>query len=289
MSDLCLMQVHAHPDDEASKGGGVTARYAAEGVRTVLVTCTGGEAGDILNPQADTPEVRDNLFEVRMQELEEATSLLGYTSLHLLGYRDSGMPDTEPNLHPDAFANAPLEEAVGRLVALIRAERPHVLITYPEDQSAYPHPDHVRVYDISVAAFDAAADPARSPDAGEPWEIAKLYEVGYARRRAWAVHSWLTARGMESWYAQWFDDEASRAWNDDRLRTRIDIGDHIGTVRAALRAHRTQVAPDSFWFSVPEDEMRALYPWEDYHLARSRVSGTIPEDGFEEDLFAGLR
>ena len=126
---LCLLAVHAHPDDEASKGAGTVAKYTAEGIRCVLVCCTGGEAGDILNPAADTADVRDNLAAVRMAELRASVDAIGYSSLHLLGYHDSGMPDTETNARPDNFANAPLEEAVGRLVRIIRAERPQVIIT----------------------------------------------------------------------------------------------------------------------------------------------------------------
>src|SRR5256885_1426110 len=112
---LCILTVHAHPDDEASKGAGTIARYQAEGIRTVLVCCTGGEEGDILNPAMDTPEVRDRLHEVRMEELAKATQAIGYDEVVMLGYRDSGMPDTEANARPDAFANAPLDEAVGRV------------------------------------------------------------------------------------------------------------------------------------------------------------------------------
>src|SRR5918995_1797929 len=135
---LCLMTVHAHPDDEASKGPGTIARYHAEGVRTVLVTCTGGEAGDILNPAMDRPEVRADLPAVRMRELARAAEVIGYDVVELLGYRDSGMPDMPENAHPEAFANAELDEAIGRLVAVIRRERPQVVITYGEDQSVYP-------------------------------------------------------------------------------------------------------------------------------------------------------
>src|SRR5262245_55270348 len=121
---LCVLAVHAHPDDEASKGAGTIARYHDEGIRTVLVCCTGGEAGDILNPKVDTPEVRADLPAVRMRELEASVAAIGYDALYLLGYHDSGMPDSEDNARADNFANAPLDEAIGRLVATIRAERP---------------------------------------------------------------------------------------------------------------------------------------------------------------------
>src|SRR5438105_3885052 len=151
------MQVHAHPDDEASKGAGTTAKYAEEGVRNVLVCCTGGEAGDILNPAVEQPGTPEKMHEMRMAELAESVRVLGYAELHMLGYHDSGMPDTETNSRPDNFANAPLEEAVGRLVRVIRAERPQVIITYRDDRNFYPHPDHIRVHEIQVPAFDLAA------------------------------------------------------------------------------------------------------------------------------------
>src|SRR5215213_1897573 len=131
---LTLLTVHAHPDDESSKGAATVARYHAEGVRCVLVCCTGGEAGDILNPAMDTPEVRERLHEVRMEELAAATAVIGFDEVVLLGYRDSGMPDTPENEDPRCFARADFDEAVGRLVAIIRRTRPQVIITYPDDQ-----------------------------------------------------------------------------------------------------------------------------------------------------------
>jgi mycothiol S-conjugate amidase len=285
---LCLLSVHAHPDDEASKGAGTVARYAAEGVHTVLVTCTGGEAGEILNPAADTPEVRANLPAVRLAELEESVRILGYSSLQLLGYRDSGMPGSEENARPDSFAAAPLEEAVGRLVAIIRAERPQVVVTYDEEHSGYPHPDHIRVHDISIAAFDAAGDPDRFPEAGPPFQPLKLYYSVWSRLRVETLHQAFLDRGEESPYERWME-----RWNPDDeerpITTRIDVGDFLNERRAALLAHRTQIDPDSFWMRLPEDVVREIFPWEEYRLARSLVDTTVPPDGFEDDLFAGLR
>src|SRR3954470_10464453 len=139
---LCILTVHAHPDDEASKGAGTISKYQAAGIRTVLVCCTGGEEGDILNPAMDTPEVRARLHDVRMEELARAAEVIGYDEVVMLGYRDSGMPDSEANANPAAFANAPMEEAIGKLVEVIRRERPQVIVTYPDDQQGYPHPDH---------------------------------------------------------------------------------------------------------------------------------------------------
>src|SRR3954453_9250606 len=131
---LCLLSVHAHPDDEASKGAGTVAKYHAQGVHTVLVCCTGGEEGDILNPAMERPEIRDNLHQVRMDELKRSTEVIGYDEVVMLGYRDSGMPDSEANKNPECFAQADLDEAVGRLVAEIRRHQPQVIVTYPDNQ-----------------------------------------------------------------------------------------------------------------------------------------------------------
>ena len=288
MPELCLLEVHAHPDDEASKGAGTAARYAAEGIRTVLVTCTDGAAGDILNPAADQPEVRADLRAVRMAELTESVRALGYSALHLLGYRDSGMAGTEANTHPESFAAAPLEEAVGRLVAIVRAERPQVVVTYGDDHRGYPHPDHIRVHDISIGAFEAAGDPDRFPEAGPPWQPLKLYYTGWSRARLEALHGAFLARGEESPYAGWLS-----RWDPDQegppMTTRIDVGDYLTARRAALLAHRTQIDPDGFWMRLPEDVERSIFPWEEYRLARSLVEADVPPGSFEDDLFAGVR
>jgi mycothiol S-conjugate amidase len=280
---LCLLSVHAHPDDESSKGAGTVARYHAEGVRTVLVTCTGGEAGDILNPAMDRPEIVADLPAVRRRELERAAEIIGYDEIVMLGYRDSGMPDTPPNAHADAFANAPLDEAVGRLVAAIRRARPQVIVTYPDEQSRYPHPDHLRVHDISLLAFDRAGDPDAYPDAGEPWQPLKLYYTVWSRRRMEAMHRRFGELGIESPFDdRWFE----RPSDDHRITTSIDI-DGFNEVRLdALLAHETQVDPASpFWFGLPRHEQVAIHPYDDYILARSLIDTTPPES----DLFAGVR
>ena len=284
---LCLLQVHAHPDDEASKGSGTTAKYSAEGVRCVLVCCTGGEAGDILNPAMDTPEVKENLAAVRLQELYSSAAALGYASVHLLGYHDSGMPDSDVNRRSDNFANAPLDEAVGRLVGLIRMERPQVVVTYHEDREWYPHPDHIRVHEISVPAFDAAGDPDRYPDAGAPWQPLKLYYVSWSLRRLKALDAAFRSRGEESPYASWF--ERGFPDRDDHFTTLIDVGDQLHRRRESLLAHRTQVDPNGFWMRLPDDVVREVFPWEEYVLARSLVETDVPEGEPETDLFAGLR
>ena len=280
---LCLLTVHAHPDDESSKGAGSVAKYHAQGVHTVLVCCTGGEAGDILNPAMDTPEVRADIAAVRQRELERAVEIIGYDELVMLGYRDSGMPDTPPNEDPRCFAKADLDDAIGRLVTVIRRTRPQVVVTYGDDQQGYPHPDHLRVHDISIVAFDAAADPDRFPDAGEPWQPLKLYYTMWSRNRIVAMHEKFLELGLESPFDQrWLE----RPSQDDRITTSIDISDHMDVRREALLAHATQVDPESpFWFGLPPEVARTIHPFDEYHLARSLVDSDLPET----DLFAGVR
>ncbi|HVC15036.1 MAG TPA: mycothiol conjugate amidase Mca [Acidimicrobiales bacterium] len=279
----CLLTVHAHPDDEASKGAGTVARYHAAGTHTVLVTCTGGEEGDILNPAMDTPEVRERLAEIRLEELEASAKIIGYDEVVLLGYRDSGMPGTEANARPDAFANAPLDEAVGRLVAVVRREKPQVMVTYPEAQHEYPHPDHLRVHEISMAAFDAAGDPARYPDAGLAWAPSKLYYSTWPRRRSKEMHEKFLELGLESP----FDEQRlARMTREEPVTTSIDLTGFTDVRSDALRAHATQVDPTSpFWFGLPPEVLRTIYPFDDYFLARSRVSpaGVIAFDDADAD------
>jgi len=286
---LCVLSVHAHPDDEASKGAATMARYATEGVRTVLVCCTGGEAGDLLNPDADSPEVQADLGAVRMRELDDSVRIIGYSALHLLGYRDSGMPDSDANAHPDNFANAELDEAVGRLVAVVRLERPQVIVTYGDGRGGgYEHPDHIRVHDISVLAFDRAGDADWYPDAGDPWQPLKLYySSGFSRRRVQAMHDWFEEHNEESPFKDWV--ARMPADTPDTTTTRVDVGEFLHVSREALLAHRTQVAPSGFFFKVPLETMREIHPWEDFDLARSLVDVDIPEGEYEHDLFQGLR
>ena len=290
---LRLVSVHAHPDDEASKGAGTVARYAAEGIRAALVCCTGGEEGDILNPAADTPEVRADLGAIRMAELRASVDAIGYAQLHLLGYRDSGMPGTEANARPDNFANAPLDEAVGRLVAILRAEQPQVLVTYGDERAFYEHPDHIRVHEISVVAFDAAGDPDRVPEAGPPWQPTKLYYSGFSFRRIRALHEAYERLGEESPYTERMARMAQLP-PDAKITpptTLIDVGDFLDARRRALAAHRTQIDPESHWMRVSDDLLRETFPWEEYVLARSLVPGLpVPTPHApEHDLFAGLR
>ncbi|HMD46212.1 MAG TPA: mycothiol conjugate amidase Mca [Acidimicrobiales bacterium] len=280
----CLLTVHAHPDDEASKGPGTVARYHAEGVRTVLVCCTGGEEGEVLNPAMDTPEVRASIHEVRVRELEESAEVIGYDEVVMLGYRDSGMPGADANGAPGSFASAPLDEAVGRLVAVIRRERPQVIVTYPDEQSEYPHPDHLRVHEISLVAFDAAGDPDRFPEAGEPFTPLKLYYTVWPRKRMLAFHQKFLELGLESPFDEKWVARLSKP--EERFTTSVDIEGYAHVRQDALRAHATQVDPTSkFWFGLPPEVERDIHPYDDYRLAASRVGST---DVTEDDLFAGV-
>ena len=205
---LTLLTVHAHPDDEASKGAPTLAKYHDEGIRTVLVCCTGGEEGDLQNPSLREPgqpfhgltpeEERVLVASMRAGELAESAAVIGFDVVEMLGYRDSGMADTEPNNHPDCFHQADIDEATGRLVAIIRRERPQVIVTYGDDQSGYPHPDHLRVHDISVLAFERAGDPDWYPDLGEPFAPSKLYYSVWSKARMLAIHEMILKLKGES-------------------------------------------------------------------------------------------
>lgn len=292
-SDLCLLSVHAHPDDESSKGAGTVARYHSEGVHTVLVCCTGGEEGDVLNPAMDTPEVRGRLGEIRREELARAAEIIGYDEVVMLGYRDSGMPGSPANENPKCFSQAPLDEAVGRLVSVIRRTQPQVVIGYGDDQHHYPHPDHLRAHEITVAAFERAGDPEEFPEAGPPWAPSKLYYTVWSGRRLRALHAKFLELGLESPFGE---EWLQRFPEQDAFTTSIDLTGFAGVRADALRAHATQVDPrSSFWFGLPKEVESAVHPYDDYVLARSMLSGHMGESQgganveVEDDLFAGLR
>lgn len=294
---LTLMVVHAHPDDECLGTGGTLARYSAEGVRTVLVTATKGEEGEIHDPDLNEEEARPRLAEIREEELRRAVAILGVTDLEFLGYRDSGMMGTPANEQPDNFHNADLEEAIGRLVRLIRHYRPQVLITYNED-GGYGHPDHLQCHRVTAAAYDAAADPARFPEAGPAWAVAKFYATAMSRERWRAFRDELKARGIE--WPRGNDDEQQEAaearaeregqeedeeWGqpEETITTFVDTATYGKVVRDALREHRTQ--PVFFFTRLPDDLAVRTGAMDYFVLLRSRVEAQRPES----DIFAGLR
>lgn len=286
MSELRLMAVHAHPDDESSKGAATTARYAAEGARVMVVTLTGGERGDILNPAMDLPEVHGRIHEVRRDEMAKAAEILGVEH-HWLGFVDSGLPEGDPlpDLPDDCFALVPLEEPVGRLVRVIREFRPHVLTTYDEN-GGYPHPDHIRCHQVSVAAYEAAADYRLFPDAGVPWSVSKLYyNHGFLRQRMQLLQDEFAKNGQQGPFAKWLEH-----WDPDhdifakRVTTRVECSEYFSQRDDALRAHATQIDPKGDFFHAPIEWQQRLWPTEEFELARSRVPVNLPED----DLFTGI-
>lgn len=284
---LRLMAVHAHPDDESSKGAATMARYVAEGHEVMVVTCTGGEAGSILNPAMDRPEVLADMAGIRRAEMARAAEILGVRH-RWLGFVDSGLPEGDPlpPLPEGCFALVPLEESTPPLVEAIREFRPHVIVTYDEN-GGYPHPDHIRCHEVSVAAFDAAGDPERYPELGEPWQPLKLYySHGFSRAKLMAFHEALVAEGQESPYAEWLAGwDQSKPDVIERVTTRVECADYFPVRDEALKAHATQIDPESRWFAVPLEMQRSVWPTEEYELARSLVDSTVPED----DLFAGVR
>ncbi|SEF17478.1 mycothiol S-conjugate amidase [Jiangella alba] len=283
---LRLMHVHAHPDDESSKGAASTARYVAEGVDVLVVTCTGGERGSILNPKMDRPEVLANISEIRRREMDAAREILGIRQ-EWLGFVDSGLPEGDPlpPLPEGCFGLMPVEKAAEPLVEAIRRFRPHVITTYDEN-GGYPHPDHIMCHKITVAAFEAAADPTRYVGSGEPWQPLKLYyHHSFSRMRMQELHDAMLQRGFESPYAEWLEKwDGEENW-DDRVTTRVECAEYFPVRDRALLAHATQIDPDGHWFAIPLELSQEIWPTEDYELVRSHVPTSAPED----DLFAGLR
>ncbi|MEV4811182.1 mycothiol conjugate amidase Mca [Micromonospora avicenniae] len=284
---LRLMAVHAHPDDESSKGAATMAKYVAEGVEVLVATCTGGERGSVLNPKLDRPDVWANIAEIRRGEMDAARAILGVEQAWL-GFVDSGLPEGDPlpPLPQGCFALQDVETAAGPLVRLMREFRPHVVTTYDE-QGGYPHPDHIMCHKISVAAFDAAGDAERYPELGEPWQPLKLYyDIGFSKPKIMALHEAVLAAGLESPYQDWL-----KRWeenpNDQRpqITTQVPCAQYFPVRDDALRAHATQVDPDGFFFRVPMEIQQSAWPTEDFHLARSLVESSMPES----DLFAGVR
>jgi mycothiol S-conjugate amidase len=282
---LRLMAVHAHPDDESSKGAATLARYVDEGVDVLVVSCTGGERGDILNPKLHgNPELARDIAEVRRREMAAAAAALGVKH-RWLGFVDSGLPEGDPlpPLPDGCFALQPLEVASAPLVRLVRQFRPHVMTTYDEN-GGYPHPDHIMCHKVSVEAFEAAADPDRYPGHEEPWQPLKLYyDRGFSRAKMQALHDAFIAEGKESPFTEWME-----RWNDREdvpVTTQVNVSEWFERRDQALKAHATQIDPDGWFFAIPHELQRQVWPTEDYQLVRSLVDSPLPED----DLFAGIR
>ena len=293
-----LMTIHAHPDDETVGTGGVMARAARDGHRVVLVTCTGGELGEIIVPELNTPENQRRLGEMRSAELAAALRILGVGEWEYLGYRDSGMMGTPGNDDPRSFWRANLDEAAGRLVWLVRQYRPDVMTTY-NNYGGYGHPDHIRSHEVAVRAFDRAGDPAWYPEqleAGlEPWTPSKLYEQAIPASLRAAMGARLEALGQRS---PWSPPEgagpdelaafeahlARMMLPDDHITTWVEIGDVLVQKWDAIRQHVSQISEDGPFLALGLDGWRQVWQREAFVLRESRVPTAIPE----MDLFAGI-
>ncbi|PAT10739.1 mycothiol conjugate amidase Mca [Corynebacterium hadale] len=280
------MAIHAHPDDESSKGAATMAKYAAEGNRVKVVTCTDGRRGDILNPAMDRPGVLDNLIQVREREMARAVEALGVEH-EWMGYQDSGLPEGDPlpPLPEGSFAVQDPEAVAAKLVASIRAFRPHVIITYDEN-GGYPHPDHIMVHTISMLAWEKAGDPEFAPEAGEPWTPLKLYySHGFILQRMRLLQERLYAQGKPSPYelmiARWEQNQADVM---SRVTTQVECGEYFAQREAALTAHATQIDPAGAFLASSVQDQRDAWPTEEFELAQTRVKTYLPED----DLFAGI-
>jgi mycothiol S-conjugate amidase len=286
VSELRLMAVHAHPDDESSKGAATMARYADQGARVMVVSLTGGERGDILNPAMDLPEVHGRIAEIRRDEMAKAAAILGVEH-EWLGFVDSGLPEGDPlpPLPEGCFALVPLVESTERLVRVIREFKPHVVTTYDEN-GGYPHPDHIRCHEVSVAAYEAAGDYRLFPDAGTPWNVAKLYyNHGFLRKRMQLIQDEFAKHGQEGPFGKWLKDwDPEMDVLDDRITTRVACAKYFTQRDEALLAHATQIDPKGAFFRTPIEWQQRLWPTEEYELARSRIPVKLPED----DLFAGI-
>jgi mycothiol S-conjugate amidase len=279
-----LLTVHAHPDDESSKGAATTARYADEGAEVVLVTLTGGEAGDVLNPSCD-PVPPEQMTQVRAAELAAAVEAIGFTRSHQLGYVDSGWTEDLATVPLGTFWHVPIAESAAALARIVREERPHVVVTYPED-GGYPHPDHIRTHDVTVAALALAEDPDADlgPSETEPWRVSKLYaSSAFPSERLNGLHRAIEEAGLTSPFTRWLEDRPER-FEEPPPDARVRCEAWFARRDAALTAHVTQIDPEGFWFQIPRELEAEVYPYEAYRRLRSDVA----VEGVEDDLFAGL-
>jgi LmbE family N-acetylglucosaminyl deacetylase len=296
-----VLAVHGHPDDEVARCGGTLARYAADGVRVSIVTCTRGEAGQIVDRGLNTPENLARLGEIRMDELERALAILGVTEFRWLGYRDSGMAGTQANDDPRAFARCDLDEAVGRLVRIVREVRPQVILTHNEG-GGDGHPDHIRAALVARIAFDRAGDLSAFPEQLEgpgalaAWAPLKLYEAmdqldrREKLRRLYREQGMLrTARLVAGVLVRWRParerERAQAAATQGPHTTRIDVRPWLAARHQALLEYRTQIAPAGDLVAIAPEDRALIAPTEDFGRRECRVAAPDEED----DLFAGLR
>lgn len=301
MNDRRLLLVHAHPDDETIGSGATMAKYAAEGARVTLVTCTLGEEGEVIPAELAhlAADRDDTLGEHRVGELAAACEALGVTDHRFLGgagrWRDSGMMGVASNHRDNAFWQADLDEAAGELVKVIREVRPQVLVTYDEN-GFYGHPDHIQAHRVSWRAFELAADPAFGE--GEPWRIAKFYLTATARSTMRRTAEALRAADVSFLIEDALDDQPFGCADED-VTTEIDGRAHVGRKIDAMRAHATQINVKAPWFALSNNIGQEALAVEHFIL-RSGVPGPAgpgapleagglgePYDR-ETDLFAGI-
>ncbi|WP_423923044.1 mycothiol conjugate amidase Mca [Frigoribacterium sp. 2-23] len=282
---LRLLAVHAHPDDESSKGAATYAYYRDRGADVLVVSCTGGEQGSILNDKLEArAHAERDIAGLRVHEMAAAQKAMGVDHLWL-GYADSGLPAEGEPVALNGFATIPLETSAEPLVAIIRRFKPHVLVTYDEN-GGYPHPDHIRTHEVSMEAYRAAADPSRYPETGEPWQIDKVYYdriLNAARIRA--MLAYVEEHDPESPLAERLGEMLE--WmgsRPDLATTHVAVSDFFPARDDALRAHASQVPLDSFFFFWPNELQAAAWPTEDFQLVESHVDSPTPET----DLFAGI-
>jgi N-acetyl-1-D-myo-inositol-2-amino-2-deoxy-alpha-D-glucopyranoside deacetylase len=297
-----LLLVHAHPDDECFATAGLIARSVAEGRRVDLVTCTGGEEGEIHDPTLDEEEAKPRLREIRARELECSLDALrgdgpGRLELHLLGYRDSGMMGTESNQRPEAFWNADLDEATGKLVEIVRQVRPAAMVSYDANGN-YGHPDHINAYRIAAAAWDAAADPSRYPQAGPPHAAQKLYEINFNRDRWTELMAVMKERGIELPWGADEENAAEAAVSEDgevqdeqefgipesQITTTVDVAAWYQQKRASMDCHKTQRQDMGWLLDLPPDLAKQATSPEYFVLTRWR-DREVPADYRETSVF----
>ena len=299
--DKHLLLVHAHPDDESIGQGATMAKYVAEGVGVTLVTCTGGEMGEILVPEMEhmAADKDDTLADQRRIELDNAMKELGVTDHRYLGgfktYRDSGMQWHEDghaipadDIHANAFWHADPVEAATHLVAVIREVRPQVLVTYDEF-GGYGHPDHIQAHRIATYAASLAAVPSYRPDLGEAHDIAKIYWGAMSESRLRAGLRLLRDAGDTTTFEGMDPDGPLPPFvtSDENLSAMIDGTEYHGRKMAALAAHATQISTDGPFFALSNNVGETAWGLEFFRIARGQ-RGPVNGDGLETDLFAGL-
>lgn len=274
-----ILAVHAHPDDEASKGAATTAKYLQAGHEFLIVTCTGGERGDLLNKNLNEAEFNKDIKEFRKLEMQESIRLLG-AKHEWLGFEDSGWVESGP-VPKGTFADLSIDEPGDELIKIVREFKPQVLITYDEN-GGYPHPDHIRTHEISMHAWENSRHLTYKPELGFPWTIQKLYYHQTFNSKKLATFAEAFDRlGIKNPYLEWFDEEFDDSY---LVTTQIECADYFAVRDAVLKAHASQVDPAGDWFAMPREEEKKIWPFEDFQLAATRVNTTLPES----DLLSGL-